>query len=129
MEIVHIVIALALFQFFIFGGLVGRARVKSGVKAPAITGDPTFERYFRVHYNTLEQLVVFMPAMLLFATYINTVVAAVLGLLFIIGRIIYFRAYIADPSKRGAGFGLTMLANSILLFGGLGGAAWSALGA
>ncbi|MAF83437.1 MAG: MAPEG family protein [Gammaproteobacteria bacterium] len=129
MEIVHIVIALALVQFFIFGGLVGRARVKSGVKAPAIAGDPVFERYFRVHYNTLEQLAVFIPAILLFATYINTVAAAVLGLIFIIGRIVYFRAYIADPSRRGAGFGLTMLANSILLFGGLGGAAWSALGA
>ena len=126
MEIVHIVIALALIQYFILGGLVGRARVRSGVKAPAISGDPIFERYFRVHYNTMEQLVVFIPSILLFASYINIVAAAVLGLLFIVGRLVYFRAYIADPSKRGAGFGLTMLPTSILLFGGLGGAACTA---
>jgi len=127
MDIVHAVIALALLQFFVFGGLVGRARVKSGVEAPAIIGDPAFERTFRVHYNTMEQLVVFIPGMLLFGAYINAVAAALLGLLFIVGRFIYFRAYLADPAKRGLGFGLTMLPTSVLLLGGLGGAVWSAV--
>jgi len=127
MDIVHFVIGLALLQFFVFGGFVGRARVKYGVKAPAVTGDPIFERYYRVHYNTMEQLVTFIPGMLLFGIYINATVAAALGLLFIVGRIIYFRAYIADPAKRGPGFGICMLATSILLLGGLGGAAWSAV--
>jgi len=127
MDIVHVVIALALVQFFIFGGLVGWARVKYGVEAPAVTGDPIFERYYRVHYNTMEQLVTFIPGMLLFGVYINATAAAALGLLFIVGRIIYFRAYIADPAKRGLGFGLCMLPISILLIGGLGGAVWSAV--
>lgn len=127
MSIVHAVIALALVQFFVFAGFVGRARIKYGVKAPAVTGDPIFERYYRVHYNTMEQLVTFIPGMLLFGFYINAVVAAVLGLFFIIGRTVYFRAYIADPAKRGAGFGLSMLPIMILLLGGLGGAFWSAI--
>ena len=128
MDIVHIVIALALVQFFVFGGFVGWARVKTGVEAPATAGDSVFERYNRVHYNTMEQLVVFMPGMLLFGTYVNAVVAAALGLLYIIGRTVYFRAYIADPARRGAGYGLSVLPTAILLLGGLGGACWSAFG-
>jgi glutathione S-transferase len=125
MDIVHVVITLALLQFFILGGLVGRARVRSGIDAPAIAGDPVFERYFRVHYNTMEQLVVFVPGMLIFGTYISPVAAAVLGIIFIVGRTVYFRAYIVDPAKRGPGFGLTLLSNAVLVLGGLGGAAWS----
>jgi glutathione S-transferase len=127
MDIVHAVIALALLQFFIFGGLVGRARALSGIDAPAISGDPVFERYNRVHYNTMEQLVIFIPSMLMFGIYVHAMTAAVLGLVFIVGRTIYFRAYIADPAKRGPGFGLTMFPTSILLLGGLGGAIWSAV--
>ena len=127
MDMVYVVIALALLQFFVFGGLVGRARVKYGIEAPAITGDPIFERYYRVHYNTMEQLIVFVPGMLIFGQYVSSVVAAGLGLIFIVGRIVYIRAYIADPAKRGPGFGLTMLPTFVLLLGGLGGAAWSAI--
>ncbi len=126
MEMVYVVIALALLQFFIFSVLVSRARVKFGIDPPAVTGDPIYERYHRVHYNTMEQLVMFIPAMLLFGAYVNSLGAAGLGLLFIIGRIIYFRAYIADPEKRGPGFSLTILPTIILLLGGLGGAIWSA---
>ncbi len=126
MDMVDIVIALALLQFFVFGGLVGRARVKFDIAAPAVTGDPIFERYHRVHYNTMEQLIIFVPAMWLFGEYVSSQVAAGLGLVFIVGRVIYFRAYLADPAKRGPGFGLTMLPTAILLLGGLGGAIWSA---
>jgi len=126
MDMVYIVIALALLQFFVFGGLVGRARVKFSVDAPAVTGDPMYERYHRVHYNTMEQLVVFIPSMLLFGVYVSSLAAAGLGLVFIVGRVVYFRAYLADPASRGPGFGLTMLPTFILLLGGLGGAIWSA---
>jgi uncharacterized MAPEG superfamily protein len=127
MEIVHVVIALALLQFFIFGGFVGRARAMTGIDAPAVTGDPVFERYNRVHYNTMEQLVLFVPGMLLFGHYVNALAAAILGLVFILGRTIYFRAYISDPAKRGLGFGLTMFPTAVLLLGGLGGAFWSSI--
>lgn len=127
MAIVHAVIALALVEFFVFGGLVGRARAKYQIAAPATIGNPIFERYFRVHYNTLEQLVCFIPGMLLFAIYVNATAAAVLGVIFIIGRIFYLRGYVEDPKKRGPGFGLSMIATVILLLGGLGGAVWSAM--
>jgi glutathione S-transferase len=123
MEMVHTVIGLAVLQFFIFSGFVGWARVKFGVEAPAVTGDPMFERYYRVHYNTLEQLVIFIPAILLFATYIDALWAAILGLVYLVGRIIYFRSYIKEPAKRGAGYGVSMLPIAILMLGGLGGAA------
>lgn len=126
MEMVHAVIGLALLQYFVFMGFVGKARVQTGVEAPAVTGNETFERYYRVHYNTMELLVMFIPAILLFAIYISTTWAAILGLVFVIGRTLYFRAYINDPPKRAAGFGLSMLPLFILLLGGLGGAAFAA---
>jgi glutathione S-transferase len=128
MAYVHAVIALALIQFFMFGGLVGRARVTYQVAAPAITGHPIFERYYRVHYNTMEQLILFVPSMLLFASYVHATAAAGLGLVFVIGRFIYLRSYIADPGKRGVGFLVSVLPTMILLIGGLGGVLWSLLG-
>jgi uncharacterized MAPEG superfamily protein len=127
MAIVHIVIALALIEFFVFGALVGRARVKYQVEAPAITGHPVFERYYRVHYNTMELLLSFVPGMLIFGTYVSPTVAAGLGLLFIAGRIVYLRGYVAEPKKRGAGFGISVLPTMILLLGGLIGAIVAAL--
>lgn len=127
MAIVHAVIALALVEFFVFGGFVGRARGKYKIEAPAVTGHPVFERYNRVHYNTLEQLIIFIPAMLLFGHYISANGAAVLGMIFIIARIIYLQGYVADPKKRSAGFGLGMLPMAILLLGGLGGAIWASI--
>ena len=91
-----------------------------------MTGHEIFERYCRVHYNTMEQLVKFVPAMLLFGYYISATAAAILGLVFIVGRFVYLRAYITDPAKRGPGFGLTVLPTTIMLLGGLGGALWAA---
>ncbi len=127
MPVVHALIALALIEFVTFSILVGRARKRYGIAAPATTGHPVFERYFRAHYNTLEQLVCFVPGMLLFGTYVSSFGASVLGLIFILGRIVYFRSYIGDPKKRGPGFGLTALPNLILLLGGLVGATRAAI--
>ena len=127
MDMVYAVIALALLQYFIFAMLVGRARVMNKVEAPAVTGNETFERYYRAHYNTLEQLIIFLPAILLFANYISPLWAAILGIIFIVGRTIYFRGYIQEPKKRAAGFGLSMLPNLVLLLGGLGGAVWAVM--
>jgi uncharacterized MAPEG superfamily protein len=127
MAIVHAVIALAVLEFFVFSGFVGRARGKYKIDAPAVTGHPVFERYYRVHYNTMEQLVIFIPAMLLFGTYVSPNWAAILGMLFIVARILYLRGYVEDPKKRSAGFGLGMLPTMVLLLGGLGGAIWSSL--
>ena len=119
MQLVAFVILLALLEYAVFGMLVGRARGKYGVNAPATAGHPVFERYFRVHYNTLEQMVVFVPAMWLYGTYVSPSWAAGLGLVYIAGRLIYLLGYVADPRKREIGFGLSVLPLLILLLGAL----------
>ena len=122
MTLVAIVIALALIEYLVFALLVGRARVRCNVLAPATTGHPVFERYFRVQQNTLEQLIVFLPSIWLFGTYVSPLWAAGLGLLFVVGRVLYMIGYVADPKKRGAGFGLSFLPTAILAVGALVGA-------
>jgi uncharacterized MAPEG superfamily protein len=126
MALVAFVIALALIEYLAFGVLTGRARVQAGVKAPATTGDPNFERHFRVQQNTLEQLIIFVPSMLLFGLYVSHYLAALLGLAFILGRFLYYRAYVEDPEKRTVGFLTGEIGLVILLIGGAVGAlvAW-----
>jgi uncharacterized membrane protein YecN with MAPEG domain len=119
MEFVALVILLALIEYVAFGGLVGWARGKYGVDAPAVSGHPVFERYFRVQQNTLEQLVVFVPAIWLFGTYVNATWAALLGLVFVVGRLLYLLGYVKDPAKREVGFGLSLLSVVVLLLGAL----------
>lgn len=109
MPYVAIVTVLALLEYFLFGILVARARAKFGVPAPAMTGHEVFERYFRVQMNTLEQLILFLPALWIFAAYINPIWAAALGVVFVIGRAIYARSYVRDPRTRSLGFALTAL--------------------
>ena len=122
MSYVHIVTALALLQFVWFGMKVSRARERYGVKAPAIAGNDVFERHFRVQQNTLELLVIVVPGLYLFSNYFNPLLAAVLGVIYLIGREVYARAYVKDPAKRSAGFGLSALPTLILIFGGIIGA-------
>ena len=122
MAYVDIVTALALLQFIVFGFKVGRARGRYGIKAPAVAGNETFERYFRVQQNTLEQLIVFLPALYVFSHYFSPLVAAALGVVYLIGREIYAFTYVKDPKKREIGFVLTVLPLAILIFGALFGA-------
>ncbi|PCJ36459.1 MAG: hypothetical protein COA93_01490 [Alphaproteobacteria bacterium] len=122
MELVTIVIALALMEYVVFSFLVGMARGKYGISAPAVTGDPIFERYYRVQENTLELLIFFIPGMVMFAYYVRPDAAAVLGVIFIIGRVLYFKGYIADPKKRTLGFFFSFFPSLILVLGGLIGA-------
>jgi glutathione S-transferase len=126
MDLVAFVAGLALIEYFVITMACGRARGRLGVAAPAITGHPEFERYLRVQYNTIEQLVIFLPALFGFAHYASTGWAAALGIVFIVGRAMYARGYVQDPAKRGPGFGLTLLANTVLLLGAVLGAlvAW-----
>ena len=115
-----LVTLLSLLVYVWMGMQVGRARGKSGIKAPAMTGDPLLERAVRVHYNTLEWLPIFLCSLWLFAIYWNELVAAGLGIVWIIGRVIYSAGYMADPAKSSAGFLIQMLASAVLLFGALG---------
>ena len=122
MEAVAVVIVLALLEYVVFAMLVGRARGKYGVKAPAVSGHEMFDRYFRVHQNTLELLVAAIPAMWLYGTYVSTTWAAVLGLVYIVGRLAYLVGYVADPAKREIGFALSVIPVIVLLLGALWGA-------
>ncbi len=122
MEIVAIVAALALVEYGAFVIFCGQARGRFGVAAPSTTGNTAFERRFRVQANTVEQLVIFLPSLLLFAVYVSEPIAAGLGVVFIVGRGLYARAYVVDPAKRGPGFLLTVVSNLTLLAGGLVGA-------
>jgi uncharacterized membrane protein YecN with MAPEG domain len=127
MALVAVVAALALIEYSVFALQVGQARQRYGVKAPATTGHELFERYYRVQQNTLEQLVVFLPSLYLFAAFVSGWVAALLGLAFVVGRAIYARGYLADPEKRSAGFLIGFAASNVLLLGGLLGALLAAL--
>jgi glutathione S-transferase len=122
MPYIDIVTALALIQFTVFGFRVGGARGRFGVKAPAITGNDTFERYFRVQQNTMELLVVFVPGLYLFSHYFNPLIAVALGVIYLIGREVYAASYVKDPAKRSAGYGISFLPAMVLLAGGLIGA-------
>jgi glutathione S-transferase len=122
MDWVTLVAMLALLQYMFFGIKVGQARGKYGVKAPATTGNEIFERYFRVHQNTLEQLVIFMPALVAFANLISPLWAAIVGAVYVVGRFVYYAGYVADPEKRGLGTMITMLANLVLVIGAIVGA-------
>jgi glutathione S-transferase len=112
---VELVSLLALVQYVAFGFRVGTAREKFGVKAPAMSGNETFERYNRVHMNTLEQLVVFLPALWIAAQYSNPARMAAIGAVFIIGRQLYLHRYVSDPQKRGLGFGVSFLSMTVLV--------------
>jgi len=117
MAYVLLVIVLALLQFVLFGILVGRARGRYGVHAPAVHGHEVFERYFRVHMNTLEQLVVFLPAIWLFAQFVSPPWAAGLGAVYLAGRTLYLFSYVKDPKSRGLGFALSSLPSLVMLMG------------
>lgn len=114
MEWVIIVTALALLQYSWFGVQVGMMRGKHGIKAPAVSGAPEFERMYRIHYNTMEQLVMLLPLMWIFAHFINPLWAAGFGLVFIVGRFVYRASYLKDPDNRGAGFTLTFLPSAVM---------------
>lgn len=118
MELVTLVAAAALLEYAFFGYQVGRARERYGIEPPAVAGDPIFERYHRVHQNTLENLVIFLPGLWLFAIHVSAPVAAGLGAVFIAGRAVYARRYVQDPPRRGPGVLLSFPVALVLLIGG-----------
>lgn len=121
---VAIVTIAALLVYVWMAARIGRVRRKCGIHAPAMTGDPVLERHIRVQANTLEWLPLFLPSLWLFAIYWSDLVATILGVIWIVGRIVYALGYVADPSKREVGFLIQALATAILLFGALGRVIW-----
>ena len=125
MELIVLVATLALIQFIYFGINVGRARAQFGIKAPLMSGHPVFERHVRVQMNTLEQLVVFIPVLFMYSWITESQgwagykIAAAMGVIWIIGRTLYARAYVIDPIKRGPGFLLTFAPTAVMIVGTL----------
>jgi len=112
-----IVTILAILLYTYMSIRVGQMRGKHSVTAPATTGHPEFERAFRIHYNTLEALAVFITLLWLATIYFHMLpwLPALVGLVWVIGRVLYMTGYMADPTKRGTGFGISMLAQLVLL--------------
>lgn len=127
MELIAIVTVLALLQTFVFAFQVGQARVKYSVDAPATSGSDEFDRVFRIHQNTIEQMVIFVPSLWMFGSYVDEEIGAGIGLVFIIARLIYRSSYRSNPKSRGTGFSIGALSMMILLVGGLIGAVISLL--
>ena len=119
---VEIVTLLALIELIVFGVLVSRARGTYGVAAPATTGNPIFERYYRVQANTIETLMVFLPALWIASRYWSPRYVALIGAVYLIGRILYLFHYVRDPKRRGAGYVLSILPAIVLIITGLVGA-------
>jgi glutathione S-transferase len=114
-----LVTALALVLYAAVFIEAGRARHRYDVKAPAVSGPPEFERAFRVQQNTVEQLVLFLPALWLFAMYVSPLWGGIIGLVWIAARAYYAISYYRDAEARGPGFIVAMSASAVLLIGGL----------
>ncbi|HNT39882.1 MAG TPA: MAPEG family protein [Rubrivivax sp.] len=122
MTLIDAVAMLALLQYLFFTVLVGRARVRGHVQAPAVSGDEGFERAYRVQMNTLELLIALLPALYVAARYWPAAYVAGAGVVFLVGRLIYWRAYLSDPNRRSLGFALSILPVLVLVLASLGGA-------
>lgn len=127
MELPAIVSALALLEYMFFSFKVGMGRAKYEVAAPATSGHPVWDRMYRVQQNTVEQLVIFLPALWIFSTLIHPTIGAAIGVGFLIGRPIYFASYVKNPESRTTGFLIGYLANVVLVLGSLGGAIYRLL--
>jgi glutathione S-transferase len=119
-----LVTCLAIALYFFTSVQVSKARVAFGIKAPATSGNPDFERAFRVQMNTLEWMPIFLPSLWLFAVYISDGVAAAVGLVWIAGRVLYINGYSQAAAKRSTGFGVQATAAAILWAGALGAIIW-----
>ena len=119
LPLVYLTILLSLVQFLYFTLRAGITRGKYKIDAPNTTGNETWERIFRVQQNTMEQLIMFIPGILLFAHYVSPKWALVPGVLFIIGRQIFSHLYVNNPPKRAPGMALSMLSNVTLILGSI----------
>jgi uncharacterized membrane protein YecN with MAPEG domain len=118
-----VVTLLTLLLMFATVWMVGRARERYGIKAPSISGDPAFERAWRVQMNTLENAVMFIPALWLASQYVDPLWAGIAGLVWLAGRVWYALAYLRDPTRRGPGYIVSMIAWAALVLiaaGGIG---------
>jgi len=107
-------VTLALVLWYLFTVFqVGRLRAKYKVIAPDTTGDPAFERAFRVQMNEIENLVAFLPSMWIYAWFGNPRFAAIAGCVFLVGRVIFALGYWLEPRRRSLGYTISMFTIAI----------------
>ena len=123
-----LVTGLAILLYIWTGVVVGKARKAHGVDYPNTHGSDDFNRVWRAHQNTLEQLVIFLPSLWLFAVIVNDCWAGIVGVIWALGRILYVRGYVAAAPKRAPGFMIAILATAVALFWSLGAVVWQLLG-
>ncbi|MCP2727936.1 MAPEG family protein [Limnofasciculus baicalensis] len=114
-----LVTLVSLIVYFVLIINVGRARSKYNVPVPQTSGNPDFERVFRVQQNTLEQLILFLPNLWLFSLFISPIWGAGIGTIWVIGRIIYAWGYYQAAEKRILGFAINSLSTMVLIIGSL----------
>ncbi len=115
--VLSLVTMLVFVVYFVLVGNVGFARAKFKISAPAMIGNADFERYVRVHYNTLEQMVMMLPTMWFFAYFVSITWAAILGGVWCLGRIAYAIGYYRDANKRHFGSALSFIPTLVFLIG------------
>ena len=116
-----LVTGLALLLYVVLIINVSRARGVYKVEAPGASGDPGFERVFRVQQNTLEQIVIFLPALWLFSYFVSPEWGSGVGALWILARVVYAWSYYRDAAKRGPGYAIGLACSVVLLLGGIAG--------
>jgi glutathione S-transferase len=116
-----IVTLLAVAFYFFLATRVAAAHGRFGVRLPAVAGNPDFERIYRVHMNTLEWLPTFLVPLWLCAVYLSDIAAAAVGLVWILGRILYFAGYRRAVEKRLPGFFVQSTACLLLFLGAIAG--------
>ncbi|MFT2090197.1 MAPEG family protein [Paraglaciecola sp. 2405UD69-4] len=109
MNHLELIAVLAVNQYLFFGAMTGKARRVSGLEAPAIQGAIRFERMYRVQMNTLEMLAAFLPLLFIAGRYQQPIVISLLGSVYLLGRFVYWRAYVTEPATRTLGFMLTLV--------------------
>lgn len=110
---------LTVLLMFVTSAIVGKARVKYEIKAPATSGHEMFDRAYRVQMNTLESAVLMLPSLWIYSIFNGEVGGFVMGVIWLVGRAWYAQAYLADPVRRGMGFGIAFVALAGLWFGAL----------
>ncbi|MBD2208333.1 MAPEG family protein [Nostoc linckia FACHB-104] len=114
-----LITTLSLLLYFVITINVGRARAKYKILPPQMTGDANFERVLRVQQNTIEQIVLFLPALWIFSFYVNSLWGAVIGAIWLLGRVIYAWGYYQAAEKRMIGFVISTFSTVVLLLGAL----------
>ena len=110
---------LTVLLMFVTSVIVGKARVKYEIMAPATSGHEMFDRAYRVQMNTLEAAAMMLPSLWVYAIFNGETGAFAMGVIWLIGRAWYAQSYLTNPVRRGPGFGIAFVALAGLWFGAL----------